>query len=148
MESEMSHIIDYLSFDRSRQKFGTSPQEQIKGRDRLIKFNTISLLVTGIIFAASLTYTMMHPGFINGVITAGHGAAIIFTLKESILQAVTRHIERLQYKIEEEDASTTYGFGDFKKEIVGGLIRFKNLVCSCKKDDSIDPSTTTGTNPV
>ncbi len=122
----MAYIIDYLTFDRSKQVFGDgSSQEQLKGRDRLIKFNSISLLVAGIIFAFSLSYTVSNNSFINSIAVAGQGAVVIFTLKESILQAVAREIERERFNIKTDDDTTLYGKKDFKKELLDGIEKFK-----------------------
>ena len=123
----MSYIIDYFTFDRSQQTFGTTDADQLKGRDRLIKFNSISLLVAGIIFAFSVSYTLSNSNFINAVLLTGQGAVIVFTLKESILQAVNREIERIKSNIKEESPATQYGMSDFKKEVSDALDYFKKV---------------------
>lgn len=117
--------MDYLTFDRSKQIFSEDPPAQLKGRDRLIKFNSISLLVAGILFAFSLSYTVSNNCFINSIAVAGQGVVVIFTLKESILQAVAREIERGKFGIKNEDETTLYGKKDFKKELIEGIEKFK-----------------------
>ena len=121
----MAYIMDYLTFDRSKQVFSEDPAAQLKGRDRLIKLNSVSLLVAGIFFAFSLSYTVSSNTFINSLAVAGQGAVVIFTLKESILQAVAREIERDKFGIKTEDATTLYGKKDFKKELIEGIEKFK-----------------------
>jgi len=129
-----------VTFDRSDEVWGETPEAQLKGRARMITTN-LAIAAFGALALAVFAFgcSAPHPGAFNYFMVGGAGCFTLAALKEVVMQNIARQREKKKYGIEKETEKTRYSFQELMDDYREGAHKtFNRLFGSNSRVPSTD----------